>query len=297
MHYEDSPVCFQAHMGLWAIEPRWLTQAVQALKHDLWPIRSPEMMAAEMTRQQGKLYTQSESGVAVIRIDGSITKGLSKFGGTSTILTRRAIRQAVQAEDIASILLAIDSPGGHIDGVQDLADEVGRARQSKTVDAYAEDLCASAAYWIASQARRITANATAFIGSIGAFAVLQDLSGLAEREGIQVRVVSTGPYKGLGAPGTPVTQALVDEVQQHVDQIGAFFFRAVQQGRGLSAARLAAVTDGRLWIAADALALRLLDGIGTFDDALTTVAQQRPTRRAATTNRAQILRAAWEKAA
>jgi hypothetical protein len=185
MHPDDTLPCFRAHLGLWAIEPTWLIQAVQALQHDLWPIRAPELLAAEMTRAQGKLYAQTEDGVAVIRIEGQITKGLSKFGGTSTILTRRALRQAAAAEDITSMLLAIDSPGGQVDGIQDLADEVQRARQSKIVDAYIEDLGASAAYWIASQARRITANATGFVGSIGAFAVLEDLSGLAAREGVQ----------------------------------------------------------------------------------------------------------------
>lgn len=297
MHPDDTLPCFRAHLGLWAIEPTWLRHAVQALQQGLWPVRTLDMMAAEMTRQPGKLYSQTDSGVAVIRLEGQITKGLSKFGGTSAVLTRRALRAAVADETVSRILLAIDSPGGQVDGIQDLADEVQRARQSLIVDAYIEDLGASAAYWIASQARRITANATAFVGSIGAFAVLQDLSGLAAREGIQVRVVSTGPYKGLGAPGTPVTQELVDEVQQQVDQIGSFFFTAVQQGRGLSAARLAAVTTGQLWIAASALQRGLLDGIGTFDDALATVAQRRPGRRAATTNRAQALRADWERVA
>ena len=149
------------------------------------------------------------------------------------------------------------------------------------VDAYAEDLCASAAYWIASQARRLTANATAFVGSIGAFAVLEDLSGLAAREGVQVRVVSTGPYKGLGIPGTPLTEAYVDEVQHHIDQVGQFFFHAVQSGRALSPTQVAAVTDGRLWIAAEAVPLKLLDGVQTFDQALAMALDPRPVRQTA----------------
>src|SRR5712691_6289740 len=72
MHPDDTLPCFRAHLGLWAIELTWMRHAVQA---GLWPVHAPELMAAEMTRQQGKLYAQSENGVAVIRIEGQITKG------------------------------------------------------------------------------------------------------------------------------------------------------------------------------------------------------------------------------
>lgn len=289
MHLDDTALCFSRHMGLWCIEPLWLAQALQAVQRGLWPLQAVE----PLTRSTGALYAQSANGVAVIRIQDQIQKGQSKFGGTSTIVTKIALRQAVAADDIKSVLLAVYSPGGQVDGVSDLADEILKTRQSKPVSAYIEDLGASAAYWIASQAQRITANRTAHIGSIGVFAVLTDLSGLAEREGVSVRLISTGPYKGLGAPGTPVTPALVDEVQSHVDAIGAFFFQAVQQGRKLSSSRLAAVTDGRLWLASEAQQLGLIDGIESFDEALAAAALLRPVRRAAV-HRAQALRSAWE---
>lgn len=277
MHPDDTVPCFRSYMGLWAIEPVWMRQAVQALQMGLVPMRA--VQAQEIRREQGKLYSQTADGVAIIRLEGPIIKGLPKFAeGTSAVLTRRAIRQAVADETIVSLLLKVDSPGGQVDGIQDLADEVTRARESKVVDAYLEDFAASAAYWIASQARRITANIPAWVGSIGAFAVLHDLSGLAEREGITVTVVSTGPYKGMGVPGTPVTPAMVADVQRMVDQIGAFFFAAVQQGRRLTETQMRAVTDGRLWIASEARALGLIDEVGTFEEALDASRQQRPRR-------------------
>ena len=293
MHPEDTITCFRSHMGLWAIEPHWLHHAVQAVQGNLWPLRSEAMLAAEVRRDAGKLYAQRDT-VAIIRVQDQLTKGVSKFGGTSTILTKRALQQAVRAEDVTSILLAIDSPGGQVDGVQDLADAIQQARQSKAVHAYIEDLGASAAYWIASQAQKITANATAFIGSIGVFAILQDLSGAAEREGVKVRVVSTGPYKGLGVPGTPLVQETIDEVQKHVDQIAEFFFAAVRKGRGMGAQALASATDGRIWIAAEAHQMRLIDGIQSFDEAFAEAATARPRRRyAASDSPHRQLQAAW----
>jgi ClpP class serine protease len=99
--------------------------------------------------------------------------------------------------------------------------------------------------------------------------------------GVQVRVVSTGPYKGLGIPGTPLTEAYVDEVQHHIDQVGHFFFAAVQRGRRLQPTQLAAVSDGRLWIAAEAKQLGLIDAIQTFDQALAMALDTRPVRQTA----------------
>lgn len=297
MHPDDTLPCFRAHLGLWAIEPVWMQQAVHAIQRGLWPLHAlsaPPLQAA--TPERDRLFTPMAEGVAVIRLVGGITKGMSKFGGTSTIQTRRALRQAVADETIMSILLAIDSPGGQVAGVQELADEVLRTQQSKPVAAYIEDLGASAAYWIASQAGRITANRGAEVGSIGVFAVLEDLSGMAEREGVHVRVVSTGPYKGLGVPGTPVTPALVDMVQQRVDEIGAFFFAAVQTGRNLSTTRLANVTDGRSWLATEAQQLGLIDGIESFEEAVSGAARMRRKRRyAAAHSELAQLRAAWEQ--
>ena len=298
MHFEDDARCFRAHLGLYAIEPVWMQQAIHAIQRGLWPIRAFSHDPEAALPDRERLYTSMGDGVAVIRIVGAMTKGYSKFGGTSTVQTRRALRQAVADEAVGSILLAIDSPGGQVAGVQELADEVLRTRQVKPVAGYVEDLGASAAYWPASQAQRITANRVAEVGSIGVFAVLEDVSGLAEREGIKVRVVSTGPYKGLGVPGTPVTAEMVDMVQARVNEIGGFFFEAVQTGRKLSATRLAQVTDGRTWLAADAQKLGLIDGIESFEEAVAGAARMRRGRRttAAQSELAQV-RAAWEQTA
>src|SRR5581483_9650939 len=108
---------------------------------------------------------------------GMLMKGQSSMGGTSTVMARRDIRQAVADQDVAGILLAIDSPGGTVAGTDDLAAEVRQARTSKPVWAAIDDLGASAAYWVASQTQRVTVNSpTALVGSIGTLQVIRDLS-------------------------------------------------------------------------------------------------------------------------
>ena len=289
--------CFQAHIGLWVIEPLWAQQAVYQLNAGLWKTRPLEptlraysertaeehcwhfqSAAAGVRREDGQLFSRMDD-TALIRIVDQMTKAPSSLGmGTSTILTRRAIRQAVADESISTILLAIDSPGGMVAGTMELADDVAQASLVKPVAAHIEDLGASAAYWVASQAQRVTATRISQVGSIGVVAEVIDAKGAADQQGLVVHVVSTGDYKGLGAPGTEVTQAYLDEVKSLVEGIGREFFGAVQRGRGLSDRQLTAARTGQVWLAPQALSMGLLDGIESFDEAVSALAGMRKRR-------------------
>jgi signal peptide peptidase SppA len=197
-----------------------------------------------------------------------MTKGDSKFGGTSTVRTRHLLRQAARDPEVHNLVLQVYSPGGHVDGVQELADEVWQIGTQKPVVAHIEDLGASAAYWVASQAGRITANATAEIGSIGTMAVLEDTSKRLERLGIQVHVVATGPYKGLGVDGAPVSQEALGYVRARVEAINAHFLASVQRGRRFRADSLEVVSDGRVHHAGPAQRLGLIDAVQSLDQTL-----------------------------
>lgn len=276
----DTPTCFRAHMGLWAIDPLWIQHAVTALQNGLYPVVAfeEELSTQALEGNDRKMFLQT-GDTAVIRLVGAMQKGTSKFGGTSTIQARRAIRQALADETVGRVMLSIDSPGGQVPGTAELADTIAEASYHKPIAAYIEDLGASAAYWAGSQAQRITSNRSAEIGSIGVLAVLEDSSGRADRAGVKVHVVSTGPYKGLGVPGSTILPEHLQEVQSRVDTIAEHFFQAVQSGRKLTKAQMAAVTDGRVHSAQQAMQLGLSDGIETFDEALAALAKMRPRRR------------------
>lgn len=277
----DDPYCLWSYLGPWAIKPDWFEDAISKIQKRI-ALPKPQslleleaLMDDDEEAQKDTSYFTSQ-GVAIIRIAGSMTKGISKFGGTSTILTRRAVRLARRDPAVKSILLAIDSPGGMVAGTAELAAEVREANTGKPVRAYIEDLGASAAYWVASQAETITANKTAQIGSIGVLAILHDSSGLAERSGLTVHVISTGAYKGMGAPGSKVLPEHVAEVATQVEDLGQHFFSAVQEGRRFSQTQLARVADGRVWIAERARSLGLIDRVATFEDTLAEMARMRP---------------------
>jgi signal peptide peptidase SppA len=214
-------------------------------------------------------YQLSKGGVAVIDIAGSMMKGESSLGeSASTIAVRRAVRQAAADDECSAILLRIDSPGGTVSGTGDLADDVAAASNKKPVYAYCEDLCCSAAYWVASQCDKVFANATALVGSIGTYGVIEDSSGAAEQQGIKVHVVKAGAFKGAGVEGTAVTDDQLAMIQERIDKTNEHFVRGVAKGRKLSLATTRELADGRAHIAADAVKNGLIDGVQSFDDTL-----------------------------
>ncbi len=196
--HETTPRCFANHMGLYLCEPNWLTQAVALVRAGAYPL-----IDARPPTPRERLYHVGTDGVAVIPMSGPLFKGGSKFSSASTVDVRRAVRQARDDPEVRGILLHIDSPGGHVAGIQELADEVRATDKVKPVHAHLDDLGASAAYWVASQARHVTANATAQVGSIGVVAIVEDSSGAAELQGVKVHVVATGERKGDFVPGAP----------------------------------------------------------------------------------------------
>jgi ClpP class serine protease len=87
---------------------------------------------------------------------------------------------------------------------------------TKPLAAHIETMGASAAYWMASQAPRVTASRGAQVGSIDAYTVRIDASWAAEINGVQVHVISSGPYMGAGVPGVPITEAQLKDAQQGI---------------------------------------------------------------------------------
>lgn len=216
--------------------------------------------------------------VAVLQIDGPMQKQDAwSMDGTSTIRVRRALRRALADELVFSILLLVDSPGGSVAGTHDLAMDVRRAASQKPVYAYCEDCCCSAAYYVASQANAVYCGPGAMVGSIGVYAVLYDLSQMAEAEGVVVHVVKDGEEKGDGVPGTKVSAEILARTQSLVDTYGNQFRKAVSETRfpngglkkGESPAR------GDVFIGPEARRVGLVDGVTTLDNVLSAMKKRK----------------------
>lgn len=278
----DQHTCRGAQLfGAWAIEPERFGRLVgSASKMGLDRIMaSHEASLAAARDQQRQRFQVAGDGVAVIEVSGPLTKHASSFqamfGGTATLDIRRAVRAALADPDVKSILLRIDSPGGIVDGTADLVDDIRDAASQKATWAYIEDLGASAGYWIAAATDRIVANRTAMVGSIGVFAVLEDTSGAAELAGVKVHVVRTGPHKGAGVDGAPISEDDISDVQRVIDSTFRVFSRDVSSSRELAGEKLDAVTTGQVWIADEARKLGLVDAIDTLASTITKLGRSR----------------------
>ncbi len=221
--------------------------------------------------QQKKTRMNVQGGVASIPISGVLMKSVPKafrwFGieATSYREIQNDLAAALGDDSVKAIQLMVDSPGGQVAGVKEAADAIIAAGQVKPTSAHIEDLGASGAYWLASQAKKITASKNAMVGSIGVYSTYVDSSKAAENEGYKVHVVSSGKHKGMGVPGAPITDDQLGAMQEVIDGMAANFVSDVARGRGRGEAAVKEWATGRVWIADDAKALGLVDGISSKD--------------------------------
>lgn len=207
-------------------------------------------------------------GVARIPISGVLLKRvpawLRWFGVDATSYSDITddVHAALADDGVKEIVLAVDSPGGQVAGVHEAGEAILAARQgSKRITAEVGDLCASAAYWLSSQANRMTAGVNAQIGSIGVYSVYVDSSKAAADEGFKVHVISSGPHKGAGVPGAPITQTQLDGFQAVIDGMAQNFKDSVARGRGRAKKDVDEWATGQVWLAAEAARMGLIDGI------------------------------------
>jgi len=216
--------------------------------------------------------------VGVIAKHASQVNDVSQPEGTSTEQIRDDLARAMADEKVNSVMLHIESPGGTVFGTPELAAEIAELAKTKPIIAYADDLAASGAYWLGSQASRFYASRTAAVGSIGVYFVIRDSSRRAEREGVRYHVVRTGRYKGVGLPGTSVEQSDLGDLEGQARALHQVFAADVARGRHLADEAISQVADGRVLIGGDAVAAGLIDAVMSFQQALTSA---RPVAKAA----------------
>jgi ClpP class serine protease len=172
-----NPRCFHSHMGVWAVKPDVIESKHRAILdgHIVPKAMDNEGGNTGACEPERKTLAVSE-GVAIISVDDVMMKKASKYGGVSTIDVRRQLREAISSAEVKSILLYIDSPGGHVEGQAGLVDEVRKSKTVKPVYAYIDDTGCSAAYWLAAACSEVACSRMAMVGNIGAYAVLHDTS-------------------------------------------------------------------------------------------------------------------------
>jgi signal peptide peptidase SppA len=217
--------------------------------------------------------TSAQGAVAVIPIYGVIMPRATLFsqisGGTSLTTFAEQLQGAVDDQQIGSILLDIDSPGGSSALVAETAALIRAANQKKPVTAIANTMAASAAYWLMSQAGEKFVTPSGYVGSIGVYMAHEDFSAFDEKVGVKTTLISAGKYKVEGNEFEPLSDEAEARYQAVVDDCYAAFVADVAKGQGVAIADVRnGFGEGRVLTAREAVSEGLVDGVATFDQVL-----------------------------
>lgn len=214
---------------------------------------------------------QVVSGVAVVPMVGVVAKRASLFmevsGGVSTQIVQQHLLMAMEDPAVHSVILQIDSPGGTVDGVQQLADTVRTVREQKPVVTLADGVMASGGYWVGCAADQVyIADRTTMVGSIGVVATHVDISRREEQAGVKTTEITAGKFKRISSNYAPLSPEGRQTMQEMVDQLYTVFVEAVAENRGASVEQvLSDMADGRVFVGQQAIDAGLVDGISTLD--------------------------------
>lgn len=263
---------------LWQIDQRFLQafQARAARKAGLDPETLDDVFTEYLADALGvdsKPYEMTDDGIAIVSVIGPLYKRKSPF-----VSNYKAIGEALaaisQMEQLPPVVLKIDSPGGMVSGLDPVLDQIRELSEQTLVVASINGMGASAAYRIASQAGSVFASKDSEVGSIGTYWQLLDYSEAYKKAGVESVLLTTGPFKGIGTPGEPLTREQREFLQQTVEESNAEFLKDIMTGREMSAEAVDSVADGRWWSASKAETFGLIDGVGSLADVLQMIRAQ-----------------------
>ncbi len=205
--------------------------------------------------------SEEYGGIAVVSVTGVIYESRPVV---------ELLRKYEENPAVKAFVVRIDSPGGGVAASQEIYSELARIRDKgeKPVVASLGGVAASGGYYIACAAEKIIANPGTVTGSIGAIINTVNMKDLFSKLGIEHTAVKSGDYKDSGSSSRELTLEETALFQGLVDNIQGQFLSVVAERRGLSEDELALVADGRIVTGEQALGLNLLDGIGTFYEAV-----------------------------
>jgi signal peptide peptidase SppA len=148
------------------------------------------------------------------------------------------LRQAIDDPRVQSIVLNVNSPGGSIFGIDELAGEIFKARGEKRIVAIANSLMASAAYWIGSAADELVVTPSGEIGSIGVIGTHMDRSRSLEKEGIKMTLISAGEFKAEDSSYAPLSDEARAAMKARLDSYYGMFVETGARSRGITPARV-----------------------------------------------------------
>lgn len=173
-------------------------------------------------------------------------------------------------KDVKGIVLKINSPGGSVAAVQRLYHQIIKLKSqyNKPVVCYVSELCASGGYYVASACDKIVSCEGGVIGSVGVLLQVGNISGLLKKIGVNIEVIKSSKYKDVGSMFREMLPEERQMFESLVNTAYEQFISAIIEGRKLSREEVMKFADGRVFIAPQAVELKMIDGIGDEEDAI-----------------------------
>lgn len=197
--------------------------------------------------------------VAVVELQGiivsseDVVRQLKKFG---------------EDNSIKAVLLRVDSPGGGVAASQEMYEEVRKVRVKKPIVVSMGSVAASGGYYVSCGASSIVANRGTLTGSIGVISEFFRFDPLLDKVGVDVNTIKSGKLKDAGSPFRKMTDVDKKYFQDLMDDVHHQFISVVEHERKLGHDEVVELADGRAFTGEQALSLRLVDTIGTYEDAV-----------------------------
>lgn len=206
--------------------------------------------------------------IAVIYAQGEIMGGEGDVNVIGEGSIKRSLEEARNDDDVKSIVLRVDSPGGNALTSELIWREIEITKKVKPVVVSMGNYAASGGYYIAANANRIFAEPNTITGSIGVFGMLPNMNQLSKNIGINAEQVKIHTNASGYSIFEPMDENFKGYVLESIEKTYATFLKRVAEGRNMSTAQVDAMAQGRVWTGMDAKKLGLVDEIGGLEAAI-----------------------------
>ena len=184
------------------------------------------------------------------------------------------LEKLMNDDDVKAVVLRVNSPGGSAYASEQIWRSVTNLKAKKPVVVSMGGYAASGGYYISCNANYIITEPTTLTGSIGIFGMFPDVSQLlTQKLGVKFSEVKTNKHSAFGAVSRPLNAEETAMLEKYIDRGYNLFRKRVADGRKLSVDQVEQIAQGRVWLGSDALPIKLVDAIGSLDDAVKKAAE------------------------
>ena len=207
--------------------------------------------------------------IAIVVAEGEIVNGNFPAGRIGSVSTAEQLRRAARDEDVAAVVLRINSPGGDAYASEVLRLELQQVRDAgKTVVISMGNVAASGGYWMAMAADEVWASPATITGSIGVYGILPTFGATLDKIGVHADGFGTTEIAGKPRFDMPLDEGMARVFQSSTERIYRQFLNLVGEARGKSIEEIDALAQGQVWSGQQAADRGLIDKTGTFQDAI-----------------------------